>query len=76
VATASENVIYMIPKTAGSDSDGYYEFMKIDGNWEKIGSSDVDLSNYFTKLEVTQSINTAIDNAHTAITETEINDLT
>lgn len=76
VATAVENVIYMIPKTNGKDSDGYYEYMKINGAWEKVGSSDVDLTNYPTKLEVTSEISTAISNAHTAITETEINNLT
>lgn len=45
------NVIYLVPKT-GSTNDVYDEYMYINNAWEHIGSTDVDLSNYYTKTEI------------------------
>lgn len=56
------NVIYLVPKT-GSTNDVYDEYMYISNAWEHIGSTDVDLSNYYTKAEIDEMIgdvNTAI----------------
>lgn len=41
------NCIYFVPKGSGS-LDGCYEYMWIDNKWEFIGSTDVDLSDYWT----------------------------
>lgn len=70
VATAKENVIYMVSNSTTGDNK-FDEYMLIDGAWEKTGSSDIDLSGYPT----TEQMNTAISNAHTAITEAQINSL-
>lgn len=41
------NCIYFVPKgTPGMD--GCYEYMWIDNKWEFVGSTDVDLSDYWT----------------------------
>ena len=42
------NVIYLLPK-AGPAGDVYTEYMWIDGAWETMGSTAVDLSNYWSK---------------------------
>lgn len=70
VATAKENVIYMVSNST-TGNNKFDEYMLIDGAWEKTGSSDIDLSGYPT----TEQMNTAISNAHTAITEAQINSL-
>lgn len=51
---ADADTIYMKPFTGGSEQDFYEEFMKIDGKWEIIGSTKVDLSNYVTNDELNQ----------------------
>lgn len=70
VATANEDTIYMVPDAgdtgaAGSNKSVYTEYMLVNGAFERIGTSDVDLSNYFTKKEVTGAIGTAKTEAAT-----------
>lgn len=64
VATANEDTIYMVPDAgdtgvAGSNKSVYTEYMLVNGAFERIGTSDVDLSNYFTKDQVTDAIGAA-----------------
>lgn len=64
VGSANEDTIYMVPDggntgTAGSNKSVYTEYMLINGAFERIGTSDADLSNYFTKDQVTSAISTA-----------------
>lgn len=57
------NVIYFVPNS--SVSPNYYdEYMYINDAWEKIGSTEVDLSNYYTKTET----NTLLDKREPALT--------
>lgn len=44
------HTIYLVAKT-GSTGDIYNEYIYINNNWELIGSTEVDLSNYYTKGE-------------------------
>lgn len=46
------NTIYFVPKEGGANPDVYDEYMYINSAWEKIGSTEVDLSNYYNKTEV------------------------
>jgi hypothetical protein len=53
----NENAIYMIPSQNGTENNIYDEYMFFDGNGgflvpEIIGSTAVDLSDYYTKAEV------------------------
>ena len=41
-----ENTIYLVPKTNGSGNDYYDEYLYINGNFEFIGSTQIDLSQY------------------------------
>lgn len=74
VSAANEDTIYMVPDSGSADAAGsnksvYTEYMLINGAFERIGTSDTDLSNYFTKEQVTGAIATAkseaADNAQT-----------
>ncbi len=61
-AVGEQNVIYLVPKASGSTDDVYDEYIWItdsDGtsHWEHIGSTAVDLSNYYTKAEITALLN-------------------
>ena len=49
------NCIYFVPK-GSSGMDGSYEYMWIDNKWEFIGSTDVDLTDYWTIDETMQYI--------------------
>lgn len=50
--TGEANTIYFVPKAGGANPDAYDEYMYINNAWEKIGSTEVDLSNYYNKTEV------------------------
>lgn len=51
-ATGKDDVIYLVKDTKGKDNNNYLEYLWIDGKWELIGSTQVDLSEYATKSEV------------------------
>ena len=71
VDSADANTIYMVP-TDGSISDPgeetshYNEYMLINGAFELIGTSQVDLNGYATETFVTNAIN-ALDTADAAV---------
>lgn len=50
-STGETNVIYLVKK-AGTNPDVHDEYVYVEGNWEKIGNTEVDLSNYYTKDQV------------------------
>lgn len=50
--TGEDDVIYLVKDTKGKDNNNYLEYLWIDGKWELIGSTQVDLSGYATKSEV------------------------
>lgn len=55
----STNTIYMVPKESGSENDIYIEYINVDGTpegWEFIGSSAIDLSNYYTRDQADQML--------------------
>lgn len=63
VESADENTIYMVGTGAGSESSAYEEYMLINGAFEKIGSSEVDLTNYATKSYADEKATAAETNA-------------
>ena len=52
VAEAESNVIYLVPRTDGETGNVYDEWVVADGAWEKIGTADVDLTDYYNKSAV------------------------
>ena len=63
VEEADENTIYMVGTGTGSEDSVYEEYMIINGGFEKIGSSEVDLTNYALKSEVATAKSEAIATA-------------
>ena len=71
VGDADENTIYMVPQGGsiedpGTSTSHYNEYMLINGAFELVGSSQVDLSGYATETFVTSAIG-ALDVADTAV---------
>ena len=52
VAEADANVIYMVPSGLTADDNKYYEYILLNGRFEKVGSWEVDLSQYAKTEEV------------------------
>ena len=71
VGSADANTIYMVPADGsisdpGEETSHYNEYMLINGAFELIGTSQVDLSGYATETFVTNAIN-ALDVADAAV---------
>ena len=64
---ADEHTIYMVGTGAGEEDSAYEEYMLINGAFELIGTSQVDLSGYATETFVTGKI-AELDFADTAVT--------
>jgi len=67
--SADQNTIYMVGTGAGSKDSAYEEYMLINGAFEKIGSSKVDLTNYAEKTYVDTAKQEAISTAATDATQ-------
>lgn len=57
-STGEENVFYLVKDNKGKDGNSYLEYLWINGKWELVGSTDVDLSGYVTKEESKKSEDT------------------
>lgn len=72
VASADAHTIYMVEITGGDGNQKYEEFMLINGAFEKIGDSAVDLTDYATKAYADQAeadAKTYADDLNTAMDE-------
>ena len=47
----STTTIYLVPKTTAEQNDAYDEYIYVSNAWEHIGSTDIDLSGYQTKID-------------------------
>lgn len=61
VAEADANTIYMVPKTSGSGQNIYDEYMVINGEWEILGNTDVDLTQYVTETKLGTELDKKVD---------------
>lgn len=66
---ADQNTIYMVGTGAGSEDSSYEEYMLINGAFERIGTSDVDLTDYATKAYADQAEADAVSAAATDATQ-------
>ena len=55
-STGKDDVIYLVKDDKGKDNNNYLEYLWIDGKWELIGSTQVDLSGYATHKDLNDSI--------------------
>ena len=66
----STTTIYLLPKTTAGTNDVYDEYINTTGTsagWELIGSTEVDLSNYYTKLETNTLLATKNDDVNLSV---------
>lgn len=47
----STTTIYLVPKTTAETNDAYDEYIYVSNAWEHIGSTNIDLSGYQTKID-------------------------
>ena len=52
VQDISETTIYLVPNSAPEQGNYYEEYIYVNNTWELVGTTAVDLSAYYTKLEV------------------------
>lgn len=50
--TGETNVIYLVPRAKSETENIYDEWIYVSEKWEKIGSTDIDLSGYYTKEQI------------------------
>lgn len=55
------NIIYLVPKDDPEDNSNFWEYMLINDVPEKVGETDVDLSDYVKKEEIVYVTNEEID---------------
>lgn len=60
-ADPSPNVIYFVPKSTAGTNNGYYEYIYVNNNWELIGDTEVDLSDYATITYVDTGLGGKVD---------------
>lgn len=58
----STSTIYLVPSTTPGEENVYDEYIYVNGNWEHIGSTSVDLSDYVTKTYFNQNVGDATKN--------------
>ena len=51
--TGEANVIYLVPKQDEDENNVFDEYLYVNDEWELIGTTDVDLSNYLAKDNTT-----------------------
>lgn len=64
------NVIYLVPKIDSGLYDVYYEYIYINNNWELLGITQIDLSNYVTFSSLSTTL---LNYATTSYVTTAIN---
>ena len=57
----STSTIYLKPISGGSSPSAYEEYIYINSKWEMIGTTETDLSDYYTKTQVDNLLNNKVD---------------
>lgn len=74
-SAADANTIYMIAKADGTGNQKYDEYFLVDGAFEKIGDTEVDLTAYAKTADVTSAIGTAKTEITTAYEAADVTTL-
>ncbi|MBO5179924.1 MAG: hypothetical protein J6B87_06225 [Clostridia bacterium] len=51
ISEANSQYIYLVPATAIEDENVYDEYLLVGDSWEHLGTTTIDLTNYYTKTE-------------------------
>ena len=57
----STTTIYLVPKQTAETQDIYDEYIYVNNAWEHIGTTQIDLSNYYTKSEINTLLADKVD---------------
>lgn len=57
----STTTIYLVPKQTAETQDIYDEYIYVNNAWEHIGTTQIDLSNYYTKTEINTLLADKVD---------------
>lgn len=60
-ATGEAGTVYLVPKQTAGTGDVYDEYIYVDGSYEHIGSTEIDLSNYYTKSQADNLLGDKVD---------------
>lgn len=60
-ATGEAGTFYLVPKQSAGAGDVYDEYIYVDGSFEHIGSTEIDLSNYYTKTQTDNLLGDKVD---------------
>lgn len=74
VESPAKNIIYLTPKEDGATGDSYDEWIYTNNKWERIGSTEIDLSAYVTKTELSSTLSSYV--TQTLLTQTLQNYIT
>lgn len=53
--TGESNIIYLVPKSTAQTNNYYDEYIYTNNNWEKIGDTEIDLTNYVQNTDYATS---------------------
>ena len=59
-AVGQKNILYLVAKSSAASGNGYDEYLYINGAWERVGSTNIDLSGYVQASEMHAITNTEI----------------
>ncbi len=74
IEEAKENIIYMVPSGLQEDDNKYYEYILLDGRFEKVGSWEVNLNNYATTDDLQQGLSgkVSVEDGKSLVDDSEI----
>ena len=55
-ATGTPGILYFLANSSGQSQNAYDEYIYVNGQWEKLGQAQLDLSNYVQKSELLNAI--------------------
>lgn len=60
-ATGKENTIYLVPSASQTENNVFDEYLYIDGQWEHVGTTQVDLTGYLKEEQLVPITEAEID---------------
>lgn len=71
-STGKDDVIYLVKDSKGKDNNNYLEYLWLNGKYELIGSTQVDLSGYAKKSDIKTKLSELTgDSTHRVVTDDE-----
>ena len=59
--TGDDNIIYLVPKTTSQTNNACDEYLWIESKWEKVGDTEIDLTDYITTSALNSALSGKVD---------------